>query len=341
MNRKKIWEIVATTVMVLALLGLSQNRSALGQPLTQSTGTTTRVSVASNGTEGNQNSWWASISADGRFVAFGSWADNLVIGDTNACNDVFVHDRQTGETTRVSVASDGTEGNGNSQLSRIPSSISADGRFVTFISEASNLVSGDTNGRNDVFVHDRQTRETTRVSVASDGTEGNSDSWSSSISADGRYVALESSAENLTEDDYSGWEDIFVHDRQTQETTRVSVASDGTEGDCYSLDSSISANGRFVAFWSKASNLVEKDSNSYEDVFVHDRQTGQTMWVSVASDGTEGDEYSWYPSISADGRYVAFESGATNLVTGDTNYWQDVFVRDRFSTTIYLPLVLR
>ena len=404
--------------------------------LKEAEGTTTRVSVASDGTEGNQDSWWASISADGRYVAFGAMANNLVSGDTNGQNDVFVHDRQTKETTRVSVASNGTEGNGNSQISRIPPSISADGRFVTFISEASNLVSGDTNGQNDVFVHDRQTKETTRVSVASDGAEGNLNSWSPSISADGRYVAFESSAENLTDDDHNGWNDIFVHDQQTGKTTRVSTASDGTEGNSYSSDCSISADGRFVAFlsrasnlvngdtndrvdvfihdrqtgqttrvseyssypslsadgryvafessedvfvhdrqtgqttkvsvasdgtegdnassspsisadgrfvafWSKASNLVSNGTNDRVDVFVHDRQTGQTTRVSTASDGTEGNECSWYPSMSGDGRYVAFESRATNLVTGDTNSWQDIFVHDRRLNTIYFPLIFR
>jgi RHS repeat-associated protein len=284
---------------------------------------TTRVSVASDGTEGDDGSYTPSISADGRFVAFESWASNLVSGDTNGTIDVFVHDRQMGETTRVSVASDGTEGDDGSYWP----SISADGRFVAFESWASNLVSGDTNGMGDIFVHDRWISETTRVSVASDGTEGNGDSsyWLS-ISADGHLVAFESNATNLVSSDTNGWNDIFVHDRWISETTRVSVASDGTEGDDVSYWPSISADGRFVAFESWASNLVSGDTNEMRDIFVHNRQTGETARVSIASDGTEGNGGSYTPSISDDGRFVAFFSRATNLVVNDTNGSGDIFV---------------
>jgi len=223
-----------------------------------------RVSVASGGTQGNGDSGCPSISADGRYVAFQSYASNLVPGDTNEVGDVFVHDRLTGQTTRVSVASDGTEGN---DYSRRPS-ISADGRYVAFASLASNLVPGDTNGTWDVFVHDRLTGQTTRVSVASGGAQGNSGSWCPSISADGRYVAFQSYASNLVPGDTNGVLDVFVHDRLTGQTTRVSVASDGTQGDSYSFGSSISADGRYVAFSSLASNLVPGDTNDKPDIFV-------------------------------------------------------------------------
>ena len=288
------------------------------------TGETTRVSVASDRTEGNGGSYRPSISADGRFVAFYSYASNLV-PDDKGHDDVFVHDRQTGATTRVSVASDGTQANGHSHIP----SVSADGRFVAFYSYASNLVPGDTNGTHDIFVHDRQTGETTRVSVASDGAQANSYSYVSAISADGRFVAFESYASNLVPADTNGGYDIFVHDRQTGQTTRVSVASDGAEGNQTSEQPSISAHGRFVAFRSSASNLVPGDMNGWLDVFVHDRQTGETTRVSVASDGTQGNNWSSSASISGDGRVVAFESHASNLVPGDTNGYKDVFVRDR------------
>jgi PKD repeat protein len=289
------------------------------------TGTTTRVSVASDGSQGNDWSQGPSISADGRYVAFHSDASNLVSGDTNFAGDVFVHDRQTGQTTRVSVASDGSQGNGASGYN----SISADGRYVAFFSYASNLVSGDSSGEGDVFVHDRQTGQTVRVSVASDGSQGNDRSWYPSISADGRYVAFCSSASNLVSGDTNYRDDVFVHDRQTGQTTRVSVASDGTQGNDASRYSSISADGRYVAFDSWASNLVSGDTNGEDDVFVHDRQTGQTARVSVASDGSQGNDDSWDPSISADGRYVAFYSSASNMVSGDTNGVDDVFVHNR------------
>ena len=293
------------------------------------TGQTTRVSVASDGSQGNKGAGGQSISADGRYVAFHSTASNLVPGDTNSTGDVFAHDRETGQTTRVHVASDGTEANGYSD----ETSISADGRYVIFASWASNLVSDDTNGRKDIFVHDRQTGQTIRVSVASDGAQGNHDSYHVSISVDGRYVAFGSVASNLVPGDSNSTPDVFVHDRQTGQTTRVSVASDGTQGDGNSGFRSlfIVADGRYVAFTSSAGNLVSDDTNGHRDVFVHDRQTGQTTRVSVASDATQGNDASgWgYLSISGDGRYVAFESWASNLVGGDTNGAIDVFVRDR------------
>ncbi len=139
-------------------------------------------------------------------------------------------------------------------------------------------------------------------------------------------MAFWSYATNLVSDDTNGFADIFVHDTQTGQTIRVSVASDGTEGNDDSIfTASISADGRYVAFYSEATNLVEDDTNGFADIFVHDTQTGQTIRVSVASDGTEGNDYINRPSISADGRYVAFESYASNLVPEDTNGYNDVF----------------
>ena len=294
------------------------------------TGQTTRVSVASDGTQGNVGAFFSrpSVSANGRYVAFSSDANNLVDGDTNNTGDTFVHDRQTGQTERVSVASDGTQGNGGTSLSY--PSISADGHYVAFSSDANNLVSGDTNDRRDTFIHNLQTRQTTRVSVTSDGTEGNgSTSYSyPSVSADARYVVFSSDANNLVGNDTNDNYDIFVHDRQTGQTTRVSVASDGTQGNGLSVVPSISADVRYIAFQSDASNLVLDDTNSTRDVFVHDRQTGQTMSVSVAPDGIQGNDQSAVASISADGRYVAFGSYADNLISDDTNSYADIFVHD-------------
>jgi Tol biopolymer transport system component len=288
-------------------------------------GNTTRVSVASDGTQANGGSFTPSISADGRYVAFASIAVNLVSGDTNGVQDIFVHDRQTGQTTRVSVASGGAQANGPS----FDPSISADGRYVAFASLATNLVSGDTNNEQDIFVHDRQTGQTTRVSVATGGGQANLASSDPSISADGRYVAFESIASNLVSGDTNNTGDIFVHDRQTGATTRVSIGPGGTQANRGSLAPSISADGRYVAFHSSATNLVSGVTNGTTHIFVHDRQTGATTRVSVASDGTEGNSVSIKPSISADGRYVAFQSIATNLVSGDTNGTQDIFVHDR------------
>jgi hypothetical protein len=287
---------------------------------------TQRVSIASDGTQGNQHSYYGHISADGRFVAFQSYASNLVEGDTNGFPDVFVHDRETGETSRVSIASDGTQGN-HSSWGTIH--LSGDGRYVVFGSSADNLVDGDTNGAQDIFVHDRVTGETQRVSIASDGTEANSGSWDPALSGDGRFVVFGSSANNLVDGDTNGFWDIFVHDRVTGETRRVSISSDGLQANGHSDIPFISLDGCCVTFASGAMNLVPDDTNSTGDVFMHDLLTGTTIRVSVSSFGEQSNGHSYYAPMSADARYIVFSSDATNLIDGDTNYHWDVFVRDR------------
>lgn len=286
---------------------------------------TTRISVASDRTEANSHSRSQRISADGRFVTFQSWATNLVANDMNGTVDIFVHDRATAETTRVSVASNGSQANGGSSLP----DISGDGRFITFDSDATNLVGGDTNGVSDIFVHDCLTDETTRISVASDGSQANDESGAPRISDDGRFVTFYSLATNLVVGDTNGIVDIFVHDRVTGETTRVSVASDGTQVNGIAITPEISGDGRFVAFDSWANNLVPGDTNHTGDLYVHDRATGETTRISVASDGTQANDDSDEPRISRDGRFIAFNSDATNLVVGDTNGAVDAFVHDR------------
>ncbi|MBI2899935.1 MAG: PD40 domain-containing protein [Planctomycetes bacterium] len=291
-------------------------------------GATTRVSVDSSGAEGNGSSVFPAITPDGRYVAFHSWAPNLVAGDTNGELDVFLHDRQTGQTVRVSVDS----GGGQALFDSSSASISTDGRYVAFTSYAPDLVPGDSNGLADIFVRDLQTGTTERVSL--DGAGGQAvggDSYEPVLSSDGRYVAFHSWASNLVAGDTNADADVFVHDRQTGATTRVSVSSAGAEaagGPSYGP--SISADGRYVAFDSTATNLVAGDTNGYADVFVHDRQTGETVRISLGQGGAEsagGD--SIFASLSPDGRYVAFESTATNLVAGDGNGKSDIFVYDR------------
>jgi archaellum component FlaF (FlaF/FlaG flagellin family) len=285
---------------------------------------TTRVSVDSGGTQGNNLSQQVSMSADGGVVAFESYASNLVPADTNGFPDVFVHEMVNGSTTRVSVDSNGMQANNGSY----DPVISSDGRWVAFMSIATNLVPGDTNGFQDVFVHDRLTGATTRVSVDSGGTQANGLSVLPSISSDGRYVSFESAATNLVPGDTNGFRDIFVRDRVSGMTTRASLASSGAQGNGYSAYSAISADGRYVAFYSEATNLVPGDTNGFGDVFVHDMVTGTTTRVSVSSNGAQGNGGSAFPAISADGRYVAFWSHASNLVLGDTNGANDVFVHD-------------
>ncbi len=298
-----------------------------------------RVSITPAGAQANGDSTYPAISADGRYVAFQSAATNLIGGDSNGAEDIFVHDTQTAAVTRVSVDSSGKQAN---QPSLDPA-ISADGRYVAFRSMASNLVNGDTNNRWDIFAHDRQTGATTRVSVATGGTQANGDSNALAISGDGRYVAFDSAASNLVTGDTNNWEDVFVHDRQTGKTERVSVGASGVQATSWSNNPAVSGDGRYVAFDSNASNLVAGDNNYSKDIFMRDRQTGQTFRVSVDSNGTQGNTASFEPAISADGRYVAFYADAFNLVPGDTNNVRDVFLHDRGGPTYkaYVAAVMK
>jgi Tol biopolymer transport system component len=228
------------------------------------------------GKPGNDDSFNPSVSADGLYVTFDSFATNLVPGDTNAMSDIFVRDRTAGVTYRISKDSAGTEADGASYNP----SVSADGRYAAFASGASNLVSGDINGKADVFVRDRASGITWRVSKDSAGAEGDDVSSNPSISGDGRYVAFYSYAGNLVSGDSNGCGDVFVRDRQTGTTTRVSRNSAGAEGDGHSDNPAISADGRYVTFMSFATNLVAGDTNGEVDIFVRDRQTGTTTLVS-------------------------------------------------------------
>ncbi|TAK01695.1 MAG: hypothetical protein EPO39_14065 [Candidatus Manganitrophaceae bacterium] len=285
-------------------------------------GTTERVSIGTGGVQADSASGYAYVNWDGRYVVFYSFADNLVPGDTNGAGDLFIRDRQTGETTRLSVRSDGAEGN---EISFCPS-ISDDGRYVSFISYATNLVPGDTNGAPDIFVHDRQTGTTTRISVDSNGVEGNLASIDAKISGNGRFVAFYSEASNLAPGDTNRVGDLFVHDRETRTTTRVSIGSDGTQGNRISYDARISRDGRYVAFDSDATNLADGDTNGKGDIFVHDRQTGITRRASADRNGVGGNNASHANRISGDGRFIAFDSEASNLVSDDTNEKTDVFI---------------
>jgi len=298
------------------------------------TGVLTRVSVDSTGLEKSDGrSYFPTISGDGRYVVFNSSSSGLVSGDTNAALDIFRHDTQTGATIRVSVDSAGVEGNGISS-GKTAAAISADGRYVVFESQATNLVSGDTNATSDIFRHDTQTGTTTRVNVDSTGTEANGTSIQPAISSDGRYVVFRSNASNLIGGDTNGTADIFRHDTKTGTTTRVNVDSTGTEANGTSQTPAISADGRYVVFKSSASNLVIGDTNGRIDIFRHDVQTGITIRVSVDSAGVEGNNSSTLPRISDNGRYVIFSSDATNLVSNDTNSAPDIFSYDTQTSTI-------
>ncbi len=288
---------------------------------------TLRASIDSSGAEGNAGSGRPWISADGRFVTFASGASNLVPGDTNAADDIFVHDLITGVTTRVSVDFTGAEANFHSYWPQV----SADGRHVVFLSSATNLIPQDANGYAlDVFVHDCVTGETDLVSKDSSGTQGDGSSQDYAISAEGHYVAFSSFAGNLVPGDANGSCDVFLHDRYTGATIRVSVSSVGAEANANSYGVSMNADAGCIAFKSHASNLVANDANGVADVFVHEPASGSTHRVSLAFTGADANGESGGPFVSADGRYVAFDSAAKNIVPGDSTFW-DVFVHDRWT----------
>lgn len=306
-------------------------------------GTTALISVDPRGGSAGGPSFDPSISADGRFVAFASLAPNLVEYETNDVTDVFVRDLLTDTTTRVSVGLEG-EANGASY----DPVISADGSAVAFVSQASNLVPGDTNDLADIFVRDLRSRSILRASVSSTGTEANALSESPAISGDGSVVAFLSSASNLLEGDLNSCGEplairsclqVYVHDLGTGETMLVSVSSTGLPANRPSSSPAASADGRFIAFASDASNLAFPDTNGVSDVFVHDRIGRRTMLASVSLFLLPGDGGSFAPSMSADGRLVAFASEASNLVPGDTNGLRDIFVRDLTAGVTWLASV--
>ena len=291
---------------------------------------------------GNGYSDNPSTSSDGRYTVFASDASNLVSGDTNGTRDIFLFDNQTNTTRRLNLSRQGEQANGPSNRPVI----SADGRYVAFESTATNLILGDTNGFSDIFVVDVITGAIDMLSLDASGTRANNSNFRPSISSTGRYVSFESSATNLVSSGTSvGVSHIYVRDRDVSgsgtfdttgniSTVLVSQSSGGTAANGNNLQSVLSADGRYIAFASDATNLVSSDTNAVRDIFLRDRTGGTTTRVSVATGGTQatgGDSRT--PSLSSDGRYIAFASSATNLASGDTNGVSDIFVHDRITTT--------
>jgi Tol biopolymer transport system component len=348
-------------------------------------GTTMRVSVAAGGGDTDANSNWPSASADGRYVAFSSWASNLVRNDTNDNPDIFVRDLQTGTTRLVSVASDGTQANGPS----FTPSISADGNVIAFRSDATNLVANDTEGHTDVFVHTMSTGQTIRVSQKPSGLGANRDSIEPTISANGKVVAFSSLARNLVPQPvdatglccdifvshlatghiklgdpmltgggasdsflpvlsatgrylaFGSWgcgiakdiecldeSNVYELDLKTDTMSLVSRAYSGTVGFGCGANPAISADGTKVAFISDGANLVPNDTNQTYDVFLRDMTTGVTQRVSVTSKGAQTNGGLGRVTMSANARYVVFQSDAWNIVADDTNGVSDIFVHD-------------
>jgi Tol biopolymer transport system component len=295
------------------------------------TGKTKLVSIRPNGVAGDDHSTSPSLSSDGRFITFESAANTLSGRDNNLVTNVFVKDMVTGRLRLAGVRSDGDPANN----STFQPAISASGRFVAFTSNADNLPSGDS-AINQIYVHDLEGGTTRLISKRSNGTPGDASSSHPSMAASGQYVAFESAADNLSGVDDDGFDDVFVHDRETGATRLVSRRTNGDPATGNSSrTASISGNGRYISFESDADNLSGLDDDDHRSIYVRDMERGRTTLVSVRSNGDSGDHKSGDASISADGRYVLFESRSTNLSNADSDAGgpdfplRDVFIHDR------------
>jgi Tol biopolymer transport system component len=289
----------------------------------------TTVRVAPPGVDPNGPSQQPSLSANGRFVAYSSRASNLgpAIGTQRVWN-IYAFDRLTGRTALISSGQGGAPANGDSTVP----SISADGQVVAFASTATNLVAGTPKNVNEIYVR-VGTGPIRLLTVGFGGVQPDADSSQPVVSANGRFVAFTSNADNLIAGDDNGTSDVFVVDLVTGSLARVSVTSRGGQARGASYNPSISADGHLVSFTSGARNLVRGDRNRLPDVFVHDLYNGQTRRVSVSSRGREqkasvAPPFTQFSQLSGDGRYVVFDSDASNLVRGDTNGHTDVFRHD-------------
>ncbi len=292
----------------------------------RSTRTYEIVSRNQDGELPNDDCRFVSMTGDGRLLAFTSGATNLVPEDSDPTVDAFLVDRETGIVTRPAAAA----GNGNARFTQL----SEDGRFLVFSSVATDLVPGDDNGVEDVFLLELATNRLTLVSQSQAGDLGGLESEEPSISGDGRFIAFTSRAANLVPGDTRDRPDVFLYDREAVTLARVSNGLGGSAGAQSSLFPWITRDGSAVAFRSFADDLVPGDTNADWDVFVWERATGEIERVSETPDGLDGDGNSVYISISTSARYVAFSSGAANLTPDDSNNTRDIFVRDRSTDRI-------
>jgi hypothetical protein len=307
-------------------------------------GTTTRVSVGPGGAEGDECSFAAGLSGNGRFVAVNTYASNLAPGTGtpgDRRSNLLVYDRRTGAITVETVGTGGepSDAPANTPTSRIPASVTSDGRYVAFHTVATNLVPGDDNGLQDVFRRDRRTGRTELVSVALDGGPANAASTRRGMSEDGNLVVFTSAATDLVpEGGTPGRTHVYVRDMRAGTTKRVSVAVGGGEPDNNSgFVGPITANGRYVLFASAATDLVADDGNGRIDAFVHDLRTGTTTLVSLAADGAQGNADVVGGDLAPGGRVVAWVSDADNLVEGDVPSSRDIFVRGSAAAQPRLP----
>lgn len=294
--------------------------------------TTVLESVASDGTQGNSDSASPSITPDGRYVVFRSTASNLIAG-TGSTSNVFWHDRVTGETKLVSQSTGGLFGNNDSSVV-LSSAVSADGRYVVFSSRASNFAANDNNGKEDVFLRDMTLGTTTRVSLNTNGGDADNDSTGPHISGNGQWILFTSYATNLVSTDTDGTADVFLYYVSIGTTSAVSPTTGTPPANGQAFGTDISFNGSFIVFYSLRSDIMPPgvDTNSAYDVFLVN--TGVSLSrVSVSTSGAQGNGGSVGGALSDNGRFVCFTSGASNLVTGDMNGVDDIFVRDTANGT--------
>ena len=311
----------SVAVIAGAMLATTATMSAAGTPAATPAPApkpgTERITLSATGEQGNASSYGPEFSADGRFAVFSADASNLVPGDTNAKSDVFVRDQRTGTIERVSVGSDGTQADGTSNAA----GISADGRYVLFRSSARNLVHWDNpttdTGAYDIYLHDRRTGTTERISVGLDG--GSALAGGTTMSANARYIAFNAKADRMENQPADLFGAVYVLDRSTGEVERISNRDRPTNP---ALLDDVSADGRFVSY----TQMVPR--SSYGATWVHDRRTGTEEQVNVKPDGSPAQRYAWPNSLSADGRTIAFTYWGGDLVPDETPGTQDLYVRD-------------
>ena len=308
------------------LVSLDRNRSSDIFLFDRSLDRLQVLSTSTSGILGNGASYVPAINANGDAVAFESLASNLIEFDKNASSDIFLRNLGANTTECISIGTNGAVANAGSYAPQINS----DGTIVVFESDATNLVSGDTNSARDVFLRTITNNTTELISIAADGTAANGSSSAAVVSADGRIVAFRSSASNLVSGDTNGVSDIFVRDRSNAVTTRVSVNDSGVQANLASDIGpiSISQDGRYIGFTSNASNLVDGDDNNKSDVFVYDRTLGEIVRASetlalATLNGSSGDL-----CLGIDGLSVAFATNAKELSTDDGDSNTDVFYRE-------------
>jgi hypothetical protein len=319
-TRLRAYTIAAVALAVSALYGIATSQTAALSRAVE------LVSVSIFGSSGNNTSNGPAVNSDGTFVGFWSDATNLVPNDRTPFRDVYLRNRGQQTTQRVNLSGDGDAANAPSEAQGGAPAVNGSGSLIAFYSSATNLVPDDTNGQTDVFVRAVDTGTTTLVSVSSSGVQGNGPSLFPSVSADGRFVAFQSSATNLVAEGGTGQFDIYVRDLANNTTERICASIHGNGSN---ITPAISGDGSMVAFASNATNLVPNDTNNDSDVFVCNRSTGAIEVVSVNDMGVLGNGDSILPAINFDGSVVAFKSTASNLVPNDHNGVVDVFARDR------------